>query len=320
MTIDKRDKLFDSLKFILIYLVVLGHLIGSSIFIERYIKIFIYTFHMPLFVFISGYFSKNKTGNKIIKSSVNFFLIYTIFQSIDFIVHFPNKTIADTLLYPSYGLWYLISLIFWQITTYPLIKYKLKPIIVILFSFVILLLGATPLYTPILSLNKIIAFFPFFVIGLYCDNDIIEKIRSLNKFYSLSSLLIYICLIYYFSTNFSYEKTILFYSPYDTFRNELVGLLFRYLNFALVILISIPLINLNRGSFSKWGDKTLSIFLLHFLLIDIYRIILTYYNISSNLIMDICASFIVIAICLLLYRVKVIQYIINPISVFPRNK
>ena len=57
----KRDLYWDSLKFVLIFLVVYGHTIetyspdGS---INRAIYNLIYVFHMPLFIFISGYFSK----------------------------------------------------------------------------------------------------------------------------------------------------------------------------------------------------------------------------------------------------------------------
>lgn len=53
----KRDLYWDSLKAILIILVVYGHMIspyapdGSF---NRAMCSFIYTFHMPLFIFISG--------------------------------------------------------------------------------------------------------------------------------------------------------------------------------------------------------------------------------------------------------------------------
>ena len=66
MTNDKKLKnnnyFIDNLKVILIFLVVFGHLI------ERYIDtnltlrglyMFIYTFHMPLFIFVSGFLPKN---------------------------------------------------------------------------------------------------------------------------------------------------------------------------------------------------------------------------------------------------------------------
>lgn len=63
----KHDYFIDNIKFILIFLVVFGHLI------ERYIDtnstlmgvyMFIYLFHMPLFIFVSGLLSKNIKKSK----------------------------------------------------------------------------------------------------------------------------------------------------------------------------------------------------------------------------------------------------------------
>lgn len=58
-----RDTYWDSLKFVLIFLVVLGHMIEPYITSSKVILAvynFIYLFHMPLFVFVSGRFSVMK--------------------------------------------------------------------------------------------------------------------------------------------------------------------------------------------------------------------------------------------------------------------
>ncbi|MFR7480201.1 MAG: acyltransferase family protein [Roseburia sp.] len=56
----ERDYFFDNLKAVLIFLVVLGHFLlpirGDNPLVV--VKRLIYVFHMPLFVFISGYFAK----------------------------------------------------------------------------------------------------------------------------------------------------------------------------------------------------------------------------------------------------------------------
>ena len=52
----KRDVTFDILKGIGILLMVLGHYFTS----ESIIRVYIYSFHMPLFMLISGYFYKPK--------------------------------------------------------------------------------------------------------------------------------------------------------------------------------------------------------------------------------------------------------------------
>ena len=60
--IKNRNYLLDNLKVVLIFFVVFGHVIEYYIkdnSVLRTIYIFIYIFHMPLFVFVSGYLSKN---------------------------------------------------------------------------------------------------------------------------------------------------------------------------------------------------------------------------------------------------------------------
>jgi len=58
----ERDYLFDNIKGLLILLVVFGHMIESFAFKKstsiNVMYYAIYTFHMPIFIFISGYFSK----------------------------------------------------------------------------------------------------------------------------------------------------------------------------------------------------------------------------------------------------------------------
>ncbi len=57
----KRDSFFDNAKFILIVLVVFGHMIET--FIEDNVTVYaiykvIYSFHMPAFILVSGFFTK----------------------------------------------------------------------------------------------------------------------------------------------------------------------------------------------------------------------------------------------------------------------
>ena len=61
----ERDYRFDNIKCIMIFFVVLGHFLELfSGNISKAIYIFIYTFHMPVFIFITGYFGnvKRKIG------------------------------------------------------------------------------------------------------------------------------------------------------------------------------------------------------------------------------------------------------------------
>jgi hypothetical protein len=64
--IKYRYPYFSNLKFILIFLVILGHLIEKYIYVNHdlyTIYTVIYMVHMPLFAFISSYFSKTALEN-----------------------------------------------------------------------------------------------------------------------------------------------------------------------------------------------------------------------------------------------------------------
>ena len=63
---EKRVKFWDNIKGILIVLVVFGHFLyefRSNLTLELVTKV-IYLFHMPAFVFLSGYFSKSENARK----------------------------------------------------------------------------------------------------------------------------------------------------------------------------------------------------------------------------------------------------------------
>ena len=59
----QRDYLYDNYKAFLIFLVVIGHFIEPAYTNHEFLytlKWFIFAFHMPAFIFISGYFSKRE--------------------------------------------------------------------------------------------------------------------------------------------------------------------------------------------------------------------------------------------------------------------
>lgn len=79
----ERDYFFDNLKAVLIFLVVLGHFLlpirGDNPLVV--VKRLIYVFHMPLFVFISGYFAKKiyKNGQYNFKKILYLLKAYVVF-------------------------------------------------------------------------------------------------------------------------------------------------------------------------------------------------------------------------------------------------
>ena len=84
MYIQKRSDYLDNVKAFLILSVVIGHFAdqiikGSNL--SKSIFLFIYSFHMPLFIFLNGYLGKNIIQSKervINEFHISFYYIYCL--------------------------------------------------------------------------------------------------------------------------------------------------------------------------------------------------------------------------------------------------
>ena len=169
----ERDYFFDNLKAVLIFLVVLGHFLlpihGDNPLVV--VKRLIYIFHMPLFVFVSGYFAKKiyKNGQYnfkkilyLIKAYVLFVIaiqiVYAICGFEDFVeINFFSQSGAP---------WYLFAMIVWYLTI-PLIR-RCRPLPVISVNIgLALVAGYFKNVGDFLCLSRILVFGPFFYIGYY---------------------------------------------------------------------------------------------------------------------------------------------------------
>ncbi|EAE0774479.1 acyltransferase, partial [Listeria monocytogenes] len=80
MSQSQRTAYFDNAKFLLMILVVFSHLLQPFIGDQKFyhdLYYFIFTFHMPAFVFLAGYFAKPLTkGHKLRELMKKFLLPY----------------------------------------------------------------------------------------------------------------------------------------------------------------------------------------------------------------------------------------------------
>lgn len=112
-----RSAYWDNLKGILILLVVGGHLCeryidDSSLLVH--IWILVYSFHMPLFIFVNGYFAQKSSSPaeyKSLKMLKYYILMQFLFVMGDYLIRdqeFKFSILAD----PAYCCWYLIFLVY----------------------------------------------------------------------------------------------------------------------------------------------------------------------------------------------------------------
>jgi fucose 4-O-acetylase-like acetyltransferase len=126
-----RNALIDAGKGIGILFVVLGHALQRNVpdYDTNFLFRIIYTFHMPLFIFLSGYVSKygevktiKKNFFRLLIPFFAWYLIYLIEFSFD-VKHFPNPTHNILFLKnPYHILWFLWILFFCHVGFYLMSK------------------------------------------------------------------------------------------------------------------------------------------------------------------------------------------------------
>ncbi len=238
---EKRNFLFDNLKCLLIFLVVYGHFIENfqSIYASESTRIvyqFIYLFHMPGFVFVSGYFARKGDGKIFEKVLLNqivplffFQLVFEIFHWVVF-HEFSGKTLD---LAPYWILWYMLSLAFWRISFQLLYKIRFLLVISVVFA---LVAGMVNLIGYPLSISRTVVLFPFFVLGnIFKEKGIVEKIKSGRFFpvYAVLSVLVLAgALIYVSEVKLHYGLYLNSYSYKALKMAWDEGMLYRFINLA----------------------------------------------------------------------------------------
>lgn len=162
-----RIALWDNARFLAITLVVLGHALtkttaGTESSYILYTAI--YLFHIPLFVFLSGYFASADapTLKRVQGVVVDLLVPYLIFETVWSLIQSIN---AGVLLFnplrPSWTLWFLLSLAAWRILL-PYLVVVPAPLVV---SILIAVASGYWSVDQTLSLSRTLAFLPFFVLG-----------------------------------------------------------------------------------------------------------------------------------------------------------
>lgn len=173
----KRNIYFDNLKVLLIILVVFGHVIEQLRFSNGVllgIYNFIYLFHMPLFIFCSGAFAKPDPVRGVKKYLIPYVIMQFLFGLFDvYICQEDGFHFLDS----YYVLWYLLALVVWSISIF-LFKTKQQPQrkskqtgILLLSIGIGLLAGYVDWIGKTFSLSRIFVFFPFFILGYYCNRE-----------------------------------------------------------------------------------------------------------------------------------------------------
>ncbi|WP_249399945.1 acyltransferase family protein [Streptomyces argyrophylli] len=177
----QRDAFFDNAKYLAIVLVALGHSWSAIKTDNRVLEGLynvVYTFHMPAFIVISGYFSRSfdMRPDRLKRLVTGIAVPYLLFQ-IAYSLFRRYAGHADdpiSLVSPYYLTWFLCALFIWRLTT-PLWKLVRRPLPLALG---IAMVGSvTPGLDDNLDLGRVLQFLPCFVLGLLLKPEHFALIR-----------------------------------------------------------------------------------------------------------------------------------------------
>lgn len=177
----KRIDLIDNLKGYAILLVILGHSIQTyyvDSFDDNVIFRFIYSFHMPFFMFLAGYVAnKNPDVNKIKQLFTRLVIPFFIWGIFSYILKLgywsDHRNFFELFWHPDVGLWFLYIL--FLINLFYFIVYKLYNYKRILGGLLVI-----PVYLMFCSLVLFSVECKYFILGMTCY-FIFEKYKIYRK-------------------------------------------------------------------------------------------------------------------------------------------
>ncbi|WP_322875037.1 acyltransferase family protein [Clostridium perfringens] len=285
MKTQNRNYLIDNSKGLLIFLVVLGHsleFIRKDYEVARLLYVFIYEFHMPVFVFISGYLSKNveKGRRNAVRNFLTPFLLFNIIWNLITLVgplflrgeftELPSEQ-AFSFFTPGWALWYIFAMFLWKILLPDLLNFKNIFILSIIAGIFVKLSGEFGSY---MALSRTITFAPFFLAGYYSSEEKLKRFRKFTRFNILNkvpSILILIIgvLIALIFVNYSNIADEFFWADrsYSNFNIEIFTGILLYIAVYIIgfafVYVFINLMPENQTFLSKIGKNTLSVYFLH---------------------------------------------------------
>lgn len=325
----ERNHWLDNSKFVLIFLVILGHCFdrfgeGNVCYS---VNSAMYFFRMPLFIFLSGLFSKKIEWERFwpwIFGVIETYLIFTLLQIIPGFI-LGKSVPLEYFFVPRWTLWYLLSLCLWRFGV-QLFGGLLSPTRFLIISILIGLISGFIPIGPLLSLQRTLTFAPFFALGYYCgrnriDLNFIKRIPLWLSIFIVAILFISVFLI---------ESSRLGDFPLIPFLRGMYGfsyfpeyspillVVLRLVSYAISIVVSVCVLRMvpyNESWLSKQGLDTLFYYVYHpLLIICIDASIGKVFNLPSSFLAVLVYAVIVTAVIWLLLRLRFFRILPRLIS------
>lgn len=266
---------WDNAKFILIYCVVLGHMIAafdtdSGLLDGLYT--FIYLFHMPAFLFLSGLMSKRSINERRIGKAMTYLVLYFFMKLVRFLIFGfqPDQNTVMHLLEEDGVPWFALVLFFSYMITMAVRNWRSGYALAV-FVCLGILAGYDTHLGSFLSAMRLLTFYPFFLAGYYWDT---EKFKGLLQRKSIrvasAVLLTVILVICFYRPDFISVRFLKGKYSYKALGMLPFGGLSRgvyYVAVMLLIVAVLAIVPAGNCFVSKWGKRSIQVYALHFPLI-----------------------------------------------------
>lgn len=324
-----RNSKLDGIKLLLIVLVVIGHCIEPSRYsntISGSLYSVIYLFHMPLFVFLSGYFANVNSLKEWKYKGIRFIETFLVIMIPQFFFYRSWHFFLN----PENSGWYLMSLLWWY-GILLFIKRVMPNMSVwggVIFTFTMsILVFLLPLgsYGRLFSFNRTIQMFPFFYGGYLCRSNGINLPLELKKKISTMLLILsglIMALLIVFSSRTLHVLEFYNVDVWSISNNcnlpvgSLLGM--RALLMIGTAVMSFVIIDMVKMSdrLSTLGRSTLVIYVIQGILAHILPLLF-----PANFYIELVMAFGILLISIFLIRTVDCRYITNPIStLLDKNK
>ncbi|MBB6629009.1 acyltransferase family protein [Nocardioides sp. KIGAM211] len=264
----RRDPWFDNAKMALVTLVVVGHswtLLPHNA-VNDQLYDFLYAWHVPAFVFVTGYLSRSFTYTRARMWQLFCTVVvpYVLFETALslFRIYVGGEQLADVFADPHWPMWYLSALFFWRLLTPP---FKALPHGLVVAVAVSLLAGMYAGDT--LDMARVLGLLPFFVMGLKATPERLELLRTPRARRAAVAVLAVIFVLSFWIDSWASTEWLYYRSQYgDLETSDLHAMLIRaglLVTGTLGAWAFLALVPRVHGWFTRMGAWTLVVYLFH---------------------------------------------------------
>lgn len=292
--LDKTaDTFMINLRFLLITSVFLGNIMEPMIGNHDVVKtmfLWIFTFHMPLFVFVTGYFARYSLngdhGKKVLQTIAMQYLIFQTLYSVMDVALFRVEGIKHSFFMPYLLVWFLMGHIIWRLLMLLYLHLKLKHPVLISMGLAVLI-GYAGFDGGFLTLSRAFVYMPFFVIGYSFDYSKFTEVMAGYRRVAAGALSVALFAVLFFYVKDINHRWLFGSLTYlQLGHTEWYAGVYRLFIYGVEFAASIALlawVPRFESIMTDWGKRTLYVFLLHGFVVRLVTVSGVYRRIDNPL-------------------------------------